>query len=363
MAKAKKTTVEDMEKGRPVKEARYITTGNTLRDLEIGGGEGMGYKVGKGYNIIAHSSGGKTFLVVQSIVANYYKYGDKFVWNLDIAERGDSFDSTKIYGMDKPFIDEKTLVSETTEDFYNNVRAFGDRLKKGQIGLYALDSLDGITSKEMIDRGNERYDKYKKGKDFDEGTYAMSKPKFLSAEFFPQIMSYIDDKNIVLVIISQLRTKVGASKWEKQTRRAGGDALDYYMHTIEELSTLDKKEMEDEVHERRAGLPIKSTNIKSKTARPFRVANMILDYSIGIDDIAGNVDFLYDLRTPAGGLRGTKAEANKLVWGESSGEKYTRDKLCDYIYDNELEAELRQRVIDKWEDIEKRLVNRRKPRF
>ena len=265
--------------------------------------------------------------------------------------------------MDKPFIDEDTLVSDTVEDFYTNVRAFADTIKKDEIGFYALDSLDGITSKEMIERGDKRYEAFKKDKAFDEGTYAMSKAKFLSGEFFPQIMSILAEKNIVLVIISQLRSNIGASKYDKQSTRAGGKALDFYCHTIEELGILDKKEMEDEKYQRRAGIPIKSTNIKSKTARPFRVANMVLDYSIGIDDIAGNIDFLYDLRSPTGKLRGTKVEKNKLQWDESSETKYTRNELCDYVYDNELEKELQVRVVFKWEEIEASLVNRRKPRF
>jgi len=364
MAKAKKkTTVKDMEKGRPVKEAQYITTGNTIRDLMLGGGEGMGYKVGKAYNVVAWSSVGKTFIEVQSIVGNYYALGKKFVWNYDDGESGFSFDSKKMFNMDTPFIDENTLRSRTVEDLYNNIRAFGDRKKKDQIGLYILDSLDGITSQDMLDRGDSRYDKYKEGKDFTDGTMAMAKPKYLSGEFFPSIMAVLAQKDIVLVIISQLRDNVGAGKYEKQSTRAGGKALDFYCHSIEELKFSDKTEMEDEKSGLRSGVSIHSINSKSKTARPMRKANMVLDYSIGIDDIAGNIDFLYDLRTPLGKLRGTKAEANKLVWNKDSEDKYTRNELCDYVYDNELEAELQKRVVDKWEDIEKRLVNRRKPRF
>ncbi len=358
MAERRKKIVEQLEKGRPVKKPQYITTGNTLRDLMIGGGEGMGHKVGKLYNVVAWSQVGKTFLLVQSIVANHFKLGKKFVWNMDIGERGDSFDAKKLYDMDTPFIDEDTLISDTVEGFYNNLRSFSDKMKKDQIGLYVLDSLDGITSEDMVERGNDRYDAYKKDKEFDTGTMAMAKPKFLSSEFFPTIMSILDKRNVVLVIISQLRDKVGASKYEKASTRAGGKALDFFCHTIEELSFLDRREMEDKGSGLRSGVPIRSINTKSKTARPYRKANMVLDYSIGVDNIASNIDYLYDLRTDTGKLRGTIK--NKLDW---DGVLYTRDELCDFVYDNELEAELEKRVITKWEEAESRLKNRRKPRF
>ncbi len=89
--------------------------------------------------------------------------------------------------------------------------------------------------------------------------------------------------------------------------------------------------MEDEKYQRRAGIPIKSTNIKSKTARPFRVANMVLDYSIGIDDIAGNIDFLYDLRSPTGKLRGTKVEKTSCN-GMKVLKISTHERKCVIMY-------------------------------
>jgi hypothetical protein len=78
------------------------------------------------------------------------------------------------------------------------------------------------------------------------------------------------------------------------------------------------------------------------------------------------VDYLYDLRTKNTNGERTKTyslrptKKYKLDWDE---ELFQRDELCDYIYDNELESELRKRVIDKWEAEQSALKNRRKPRF
>ncbi len=350
---------EQLEKGRPKKKAQYVTTGSTLRDLMVGGGEGLGYKVGKIYNIVGSSSAGKTFFAVQSIAANYYALGDKFVFNYDDAESGFSFDSKVMYDMDIPFIDENTLISTTVEDLYNNVRKFSESLKKDQIGMYVIDSLDGLSSEEVKERGDERYKKFEKGQEFDAGTMGMGKTRFLSREFFTDISGRIAKKNVVFVIISQVRDNIGAGKYDKKDTRNGGRALDFYCYTVEWIKGVgEKKEMLDDGTGLRYGVPVRSVNEKSKTARPYREAYIILDYSIGVDDIAGNIDYLYDLRTDTGKLRPTKQ--NKIDW---DGNLFTRDELCDYIYDNDLEEVLRGKVIEKWEKAESKLVNRRKPKF
>jgi|GEM_PF-2357184 len=300
-----------------------------------------------------------TALAVHSIAANYYALGDKFVWRYDDAERGSTFDLYHMYGIEKPLIEDVNSISNTVEELYNNIRKFSDNLKKDQIGMYVVDSLDGLTSKATVDRGNERYSKFEKGKEFSEGTYAMEKQKFLSQEFFPDIASRIKDTNIVLIFISQVRDKINAGMFEKKQTRAGGRALQFYCHTVEWLAQVQKREMEDDATGLRSGIPILIETEKSKTPRPYRKGVIVYDFSIGVDDIASNVDYLYDLRTDkAYQLRPTKQ--NKLNWDDKL---FQRDELCDYIYENELENELKNRVIAKWEENEAKLVNKRKPRF
>ena len=356
MAKAKLEEQMINKKEKP----KYITTGCTLRDLELGGDTGcFGYQVGKMYNLVGDSSTGKTLVAVQSIVANYFALGDKFVWCYDDAEKGCTFDVEHMYGMKQPLMDAESPSSETVEELYNNIRKFQQSVKPSQIGLYVVDSLDSITSMATIQRGDDRYKKFEENKEFKEGTYAMDKQKFLSQEFFPDIARRIEGSNIVLLIISQVRDKINATMFEKKQTRAGGRALQFYCHSVEWLAAVQKREMEDEASGLRSGGVIVCETEKSKTPRPYRKAVIAIDFSIGIDDIASNVDYLYDLRTDKTyKLRPTKRD--KLDW---DGGLYTRDELCDYIYDNELESELRQRVIDKWEENESKLVNRRKTRF
>lgn len=355
---AKKKLAEEME-NKVIQEARYITTGCTLRDLVIGGNKNVfGYRVGSIYNIVSDSGAGKTFLAVQSIVANHFILGDKFKFVYDDCEGGLTFDVKYMYGMDKPLLTEDSPRSKTVEDLYSNIRKFCDDIHKDQVGLYVVDSLDGLVSQDTLDRGDARYKKYLEEKEFNEGTFALAKQKYLSQEFFPDIESRLKTSNIVLILISQTREKINASLFEKKLTRAGGKALQFYSHTVEWLYPVQKKEMEDDIGGR-SGAPILLETEKNKTPRPFRKGIIILDYSIGVDDIATNVDYLYDLRTDKSyKLRPTKKD--KLTWDDN---ELSRDELCDYIYDNTLEDELKKRVIAKWEAHEDDLLNRRKTRF
>jgi hypothetical protein len=131
-----------------------------------------------------------------------------------------------------------------------------------------------------------------------------------------------------------------------------------------------------------------------------------------LDDIGTNVDYLFDLRTEKGELN-TKAKAVKWEGGELSledlkkfieendysekyenskyfdgkydkdsifdfiqskkeyrekynesfGETMSRDELVEYIEENGLEEELRQRVVDKWEAFEDSIKSNRKKKY
>ena len=305
-----------------------------------------------------------TLLAIQGVVANTVRLGDKFVYAYDDAENGCTFDIQSMYGVDFPLITEEYR-SHTVEDLYNNIRKFSNSLKKNQSGMYVVDSLDGLTSKATQERADERFDKFEKGREFNDGTYGTDKARYLSQEFFPDIASRIKDTNVVLIIISQVRDKINASMFEKKQDRSGGKALQFYCHTVEWLAGIQKKETEDDTTGLRSGGVVLSETTKSKTKRPYRKAVISFDFSIGVDDIATCVDFLYDLRKNKDGsvsktysLRPTKRD--KIMWDE---QLYTRDELIDFIYDNELEEELRKRTIDKWESEESKLVNRRTPRL
>lgn len=396
-----------VEKAIESKALPWFSTGADLLDLVVGGGRGMGYPTGRIINIVGDKSTGKTFLACELIAASFYA-DDSMRWVYDDCESGFGFDTETLYGVEiMPEDVTERRRSGTVEELYSNVREFLESLGKGQRGIYVVDSLDGLTSTENEERADDRYKAFQKGKEFDQGSYQMGKAKFLSQEFFPPIVELIEEKNALLVIISQIRTDISRSfnKWT----RAGGKALDFYAHTVLWLDarspTISRK--------RAIGVVIKAHTTKSKTARPFRECYLEILFDYGVDNIASNVDFLYDLRTAEEGKLSSAKNAKSIIWeGESKtganlqafverheaaarakkavGSTPTKTKLIDWIEGQSdlaqpfgaefgaemsraeiigfidshgLEDRLTEKVVEKWEQIEKDIKTNRVPKY
>jgi len=407
----------------------FFGTGCTLLDLVVGGSRGrMGYPAGRFVNIVGDKSAGKSFLCTELIAAAYHSLPKKqFKWVYDDCEAGYSFNTMDMYGFD---IMGDAEPSATVEEAFVNIANFAESLKGDQIGIYVLDSLDGLTSDEQDEQDEQAAARIKTvnaGKAYEKGTYGMGKPKYLSREFFPQLCSMIQDKNILVVIVSQVRENIDPFSFEKY-KRNGGKAMDFYAHTVLWLASLKKIKKKD----RPIGVVVKAKTTKSKTPRPFRegVFSILFDY--GVDNIGSNLDYLYELRTPGGDL----SPASKAVaWGggeapkpslakikkwmkefivkaerapngkrvsahdefEKTGERATlenifdfldsygnpvslktayekefggegnivlpREKMIKHIEENGLDGELAQMVAGKWEEIEGSISSQRKKRY
>lgn len=391
-------------------EKLYFQTGCKLLDLVVGGAKGVyGFPAGKFINIVGDKSAGKTFLSNEFIAWAHHNIGKKFKWVYDDCESGYSFDTESLYGFEiMPQELEDRVHSTTVEEAFYNITKFTEKLKDNECGIYVLDSLDGLTSDEQDKRAEERIKCIENEKEM-KGTYGMGKAKYLSQEFFPQLCSTIENKNVLVIIISQVRDNVDMFSFEKFTR-AGGKALDFYAHSVIWLATAKKIEKSDTP----VGVVVKAKTTKSKTPRPFRECLFSFLYDYGLDSIGTGVDYLFDLRTPKGELNtkskaiqwngsndldkkqlkefleefelfekyensrytnsdGTDAEnmfafiqskkEYKQKFQEKFGETMTRNELIAYIENNNLEEELDRRVEEKWESFEESLKSNRKKKY
>ena len=393
-----------MLKGRP-----YFKTGVKLIDLTLGGEKGVyGDPAGKIIRVCGDKSTGKTFICNEFIANAHWIYGDKFRWMYADAEHGYSFDTEPLYGFD--IHPEGSDEPNNVEEAYYCIRKFAESLKDDEFGIYVLDSLDALTSNEQDERADERMKAIEAGKEM-KGTYGMGKAKYLSQEFFPQLCSLIENKKILLIIVSQIRDNTDMFSFEKYSV-TGGKAIDFYCYMVFWLNTAKKytyKEGETEVI-------LGGTNVlkvtKGKVPRPYRKCMYTYYFSRGIDNIETGVDYLFDIRTKTGDISAPAANScawesdpnkkpissafvsqwlkdNKWYEGKegtyrttlSPGERYSlktalayiksdpekqklfdetfcltmdRDTLIHYIYDNDLEDELDRRVEEKWEAFEDR---------
>lgn len=392
---------------------RFLT-GCKLLDMCVGGDKGVyGFPAGRFVNIVGDKSSGKTFLANEIIATAFYHFPkEKFKWIYDDCEAGYSFDTVSMYGFD---VLENANHSTTVEEASCNIRNFAEGLESDQFGIYVLDSLDALTCSEQDNLADERLKQFNAGKTLEKGSYGMGKQKFLSQEFFPQLCSTIQDKNVLVVIISQVRDNIEPFSFEKYSR-SGGKALDFYAHTVLWLATLKKIKKRDMA----VGSVVKAKVTKSKTPRPFRecVFSFIFDY--GVDDIGASLDYLFDLRTPQGELnanaknidwnagnekitvssvkkwledidmlsecvsslqakrnglesylswidenknRKVKGNTIKQLFDEKFGTGKSRTELITYIEENNLQKELSERVEAKWEAVEESLKSGRKKKY
>lgn len=401
-------------------DAKFIPTGCTLLDLNVGGGVGMGWKAGTIVNLIGDKSAGKSFIKNETIAAAHYTYGKKLKRFSDDTESGDTFDTSALYGIDihpsEQQIGKKVFTdSETVEELDAKVGTFLDHIADDEVGIYAVDSLDGLTDANKDEMEALRKKMLLDGKEVkDAGDYGTSIQKFLSQHFFRTKHSKLEKKNALLIIVSQIRDKLNAGMFEQKWNVSGGKALEFYSHTRLVLANVAKIKKGDRI----VGAVIEAKTIKSKTPRPFRVCRFSFYFDYGVDNIGSNIDYLFDLRNDRGDLTPSLAnyipwdakremsyqslkdwleeidmlehckEQKKLETGRSNltqewlesfvktdeklsaqyfaefGRHYTRDELiamCEE--DRKLERELEQRVIAKWEAIEDSVKTGRKRKY
>lgn len=401
-----------LEKGAQVEEKNkiYFRTGCSLVDMVVGGAKDVfGFPAGKIINIVGDKSTGKTFLCNEIIASNHYKYGDKFKWMYDDCEAGYSFDTESMYGFN--IVTPESNQSTKVEDAYYHIAKFIENLRDDEFGVYVLDSLDALTSDEADSLAEERIKAYDSGKEFEKGSYKMGKAKYLSQEFFPQLCRKLENKNVLLIIVSQIRDNMDMFSFERHSR-AGGKALDFYCSHIVWLATAQKVLKKDTP----IGGAVKLKLTKGKVPRPFRDCFYSFYFSYGIDDVGSNIDYLFDLRTANGQL--SAANCKSIAWerdesksevnstnvrkflqdakryedavsacpnnrfdlgtvvdfinkdGELSKlfeEKFekvmTRDSLISYIENNGLQEELQRRVVAKWEDFEEQIAVHRVKKY
>lgn len=389
----------------------YFQTGCRVLDKVLGGAKGVyGVPAGKFINIVGDKSSGKTFLSNEILAWCHYHFGEKFKWVYDDCESGYSFNTEELYGFEiMPVNVEDRIHSENVEDAFCNISQFANSLKKDEFGIYVLDSLDGLTSKEQDERAQERLKNFEDGKEFNKGTYGMGKQKYLSQEFFPQLCSTIEKKNVLVIVISQIRENVDMFSFEKYSR-SGGKAMDFYAHSVLWIATC-KKILRKEAP---VGVVVKAKTTKSKTPRPYRECFFSFLYDYGLDSIGTNLDYLFNLRTDKGELN---KKANAIQWSgdsdfdkktlkefleeyellerfenskyadmdgtdaenmfafiqskkdykqkfqEKFGETMTREEMIEFIESENKEEELENRVDEKWEEFEESLKSNRKKKF
>ena len=262
----------------PKTDIKFISSGSKLLDMALGGGWAEN-RVG---NIVGDKSTGKTGLAIE-LTANFArKYSDSPIYYRE-TEAAFLPDYASALGMPLDRIDfgnDKPI--ETIEDMFDDLNDCAKATKRIPT-LYICDSLDALSDEAEMGRG------------FGEGSYGTQKAKDIS-KLFRQLMRQISNSNITLIIVSQIRSKIGVTFGEKTTR-SGGRALDFYAAQVVYLSQTGTVSQTISGIKRITGIEVRARVKKNKIGLPFREANFTIMFGQGVNDIMACLEWLKEARS------------------------------------------------------------------
>lgn len=278
----------------PNSHVEFIPSGCKLLDLALGGG----WAEGRIANIVGDKSTGKTLLWIEA-AANFIKKHPHGV--VRVRETEAAFDEpyaqTLGLPLDRCEMGKKPL--ETVEDMYEDMewclKRAVDKNGKKVPQLYVVDSLDALSDRGEMDR------------DMDKGSFGAEKAKIMS-EVFRRLNVPIEEAQMTVIIISQIRDKIGVT-FGRKWKRSGGKALDFYASQVVMLSEIGKIYKTVSGIKRPIGIDVKAKIEKNKISMPYREAEFSILFGYGTDDYNSCMAFLKQVGKQNDVLLGNKLES------------------------------------------------------
>lgn len=322
----------------PIDTSIVVSTGCTLLDLAISGGrvKGGGLPGGIMVEVFGGSGSGKTAILVETAASVQAKGGEAHI--ADPEARLDQ-EYAKLYGLelDKKHYyrpntvgDVKNKQGKVVEQGLEGLLIDWEPENPAVINLFGADSLAALSTGMEMDEGDKR---------------GQRKAKELS-EMCRKISRIIAHEHKLVMFTNQIRDG------EYGPNTPGGHAVPF--HASLRIACNQKKKIEA-VKKNENGKEIKKIIgieselfiRKSSIDDPFRTCMMYLMFGFGIDDVRGNLQYLKDM--------------TNLTTYDAITKSFTRlNSAIQHIENNDLEADLREAVIEVWESNEKLFKDNRK---
>jgi recombination protein RecA len=357
-------------KKRPVKKPKvnieFISTNCIPIDLALSNkGRRGGFARGRIANIVGDGSTGKTLLALETAAWCFYNirrvksriFGKvrRPVIVYNNVEGVMDFPLESMFGTKFAKSIEWIRISKA-EALGRDLSRRVKKLDKGDFLLYIVDSWDGVKPEEE----SERYDKeVKDDKTISDG-FGLSKQKY-AHEFFRNLTDDIygedyvtdydyklDQKDVTIFITSQVRHKINATKFEKQTYRIGGKAFDFWTHQVIWLYKAGKLEDRSEGKKSVYGIKVRSVVERNKVTPPWKEARFPIVFNHGIDELGSIVDYLYGPQSKNYSFEGIK--------------KARKEDFIKEIIANDLDDELKQKLVEEWNKAEEKSAEKHRRR-
>lgn len=260
------------------KDLEFFSTGCGLIDEALGGG----WVLGRVSNVVGDKSAGKTLLAMESSANFALTFPDGAI---RYAESEEAFDPLYAGALGIPMnrieLNKDGVPMGTVEEWYDDLIRWLDDTK-GRPGLYIVDSLDALSDSAEMEKG------------FDEGSFGGTKPKQIG-KLFRMCIDRLSQERKHMMIISQLRDKLGVTFGETKTR-SGGKALDFYATHIMWLAEKSKMKRTINEVERIVGVDVQAYVKKNKVGLPFRRADYSVLYGYGVDDLMAMAQWAFEVK-------------------------------------------------------------------
>lgn len=311
-----------------------ISTGSTLLDLAISGGRFKkgGIPTGIFVELFGPNSAGKTVLLCQ-IAGNIQRMKGKVMFHDPEARLNKQFAS--MFGLVPKEIE--YTVPNTVPEVFGSVRKWLPEDDDGNLyGVFA-DSLAALsTDLEMSDSGDKM---------------GMRRAKEFSEEL-RKTCRIITQTGALVVCSNQIRQT--GDTYGPRYKSPGGEAIGFYASLRLKFDRPEKikvkRTLRGKEHERVIGVKTEIEVFKSSVWKPYRRADVYILFDYGIDDIRGNLRYLKETLKTKTYKMGERDLGNSL------------EKAIQTVEEEGLEAELKEEVINLWNEIEDTFIQPRKPR-
>lgn len=329
---------------------QYINSGSTMLNLALTGNVHEGWPLGRMSNIIGDKSTGKTLLAIEAATL-FLKHPPKGIKpKVTYAEAESAFDKAYAESLGMP----TDLVSfpegderiDTVEKLYFLLEKLCKEAKPGEGHLVIMDSMDSLSSDAEMDR------------EIDKANYGDGKAKKMG-ELFRRLVRPMEEANVHLMCISQIRENIGAGPFAPKFKRSGGKSLDFYATHILWLAEVGK--LKNKKTETVYGIDCQVKVTKNKVSKPFRNVEFPILFAYGTDNISSMVEFLVNKILPKG--LGIEKVAGGYYLNPIGDDKLYQEDFIQLVESTPaLYKELVKRCQICWDWIEEQSAVQRKPK-
>lgn len=293
----------------------FFSSGCTGLNLVLGGG----WAVGRISNVVGDKSTAKTGHAIEAFANHKKKYpkGERHYIEAESA-------------FDKPYAEKLGMPNDVnypndTKDKkkkINTVEALFEYLfdltakRTKEPTLVVVDSLDALdTSRDTLEK-------------IDEGGFSGSRKAAAMSDMFRKLTAKIEASNIHLMIISQVRSKIGVTFGDKNAR-SGGRALDFYASQVIYLSELRKRKETKRAVEKVTGIDVRCKCKKNKVGLPYREFEYPIIFGYGIHDVLASMNWLYEVKMEKE-FKVLNDTYERLVVEETAKKKEKEEKGIEY---------------------------------